>query len=479
MLYANSAERLSSRKATKLLLADAVTSLNSQFDEVEKLLGDLDLGRRARIKASILDGQAKLDREQHEEKLAALRKEQELEKQRAEREREQQRRQAELREAQNKADLEQQRRLEKAKAEAEQEKQLAKERADREKQAAEARLKEQKVKEEAKAKAEAEAKEAEKQKQEKLAAEVKASAEKSAKSASNSPRAHIVAEHAGYMERISWIKANVKVAMAAQPREVKNHTMDIKLELRPKFGMLTNSKSQLIQCRDGVRDIINNIKSNQLVYHWFLNLYAKMLVEQSESEANVKHQNALPLAMLTMLLWSEFSEIGDFVIPRFVKRCPQIIGYYCSINTVEGRKKMGWKRDEDSGKYETADQYMGRLSGICAVWACMTQTKLSAKVLQGNHPYPMSHSWTFLARTLNKPREDVDDTDFALVAAWWDMTAMRFSEAFGRQAIKLLDAAWNVWTGDCITPPALRLKGLGENWKMTGKIEAAWKPLQP
>lgn len=463
----------SPRRLNSNHLADAEAMLDIQFQEVEELLGDLDLIRRARIEALIIEGQAKIEKEKHEKKLAELKREQELEKLRAECAKEQKRRDAELKEAQKQAELAQQRRLEKAKAAAEKEK-LAKKKADQEKIAAQQA--ENKAREEASAKANAEI---QLKNQEKAAAEARSSVIADSKSVGSNVKPHIVAEYANYMERIKWIKINVKDAMAAQPCEVKNQTMDIKLKLRPKFGMLTNSKSQLIQCRDGVREIVNSIKGDQLIYHWFLNLYAKMLVEQSESEANVKHQNALPLAMLTMLLWSEFPEFGDFVIPRFVKRCPQIIGYYCSINTVDARKKMGWKRDEDSGKYETAEQYMGRLSGICAVWACMTQTKLSAKVMQGNHPYPMSHSWTFLARTLNKPQEDVDNTDFALVAAWWDMTAMRFNEAFGKQAVKLLDVAWNVWTGDRTAPPAMRLRGLGENWKTSGKIEAAWKPLQP
>lgn len=276
--------------------------------------------------------------------------------------------------------------------------------------------------------------------------------------------------------RIEWIKVNVRKAMSSQPKEVKNYLMDVKMQLRPKFGMLTNSKSQLIKCRNSVKELFTQAKqnSNPLIYQNTLNLYSKLLVEQSESEANVQLQNALPLAMLTVLLWADFPELGDFVIPRFVKKCPQLIGYHCNISTQEGRKRMGWKQDEDTGKYETQEQYMGRLSGICAVWACMTQSKLTQQV---NHPYPLTHSWTFLARLLNKPLDSVTAVDYCLAAAWWDMTAMRFAEAFGKQGIKLLELTWNKWTEGRTDPPALRLRGLGENWKTSGKIDHAWKPL--
>lgn len=284
------------------------------------------------------------------------------------------------------------------------------------------------------------------------------------------------AEFAANAERIQWIKHNVREVSQQQPKEVKNFLTEAKLELRPIFGMLTNSKKQLINCRDTVRKVFTKAKenSNPIVFQFLLNLYAKLLIEQSESEANVKLQNALPLAMLTVLLWADFPEIGDYVIPRFIKKCPQLIGYYCSINTDDGRKRMGWKKDEDSGKYESQDKYMGRLAGICAVWACMTQSKLAQDI---PHPYNMGHSWKFMARMLNKPREDVTQVDHCLVAAWWDMTALRFSEAFGKQGIKVLELAWKDWTEGYMDPPSLRLRGLGENWKLSGKIDHAWKPL--
>lgn len=284
------------------------------------------------------------------------------------------------------------------------------------------------------------------------------------------------AEFAANAERIQWIKQNVREHAQQQPKEIKNFLTEAKLELRPIFGMLTNSKKQLMNCRDSVRKVFTKAKenSNPLIYQFLLNLYAKLLIEQSESEANVKLQNALPLAMLTVLLWADFPEIGDFVIPRFIKKCPQLIGYYCSINTEDGRKLMGWKKDEDTGKYESQDKYMGRLAGICAVWACMTQSKLAQDI---PHPYNMGHSWKFMARMLNKPHEEVTQVDHCLVAAWWDMTALRFSEAFGKQGLKVLELAWKDWTEGYSDPPSMRLRGLGENWKLSGKIDHAWKPL--
>ncbi|GMM50738.1 nucleoporin [Starmerella bacillaris] len=288
--------------------------------------------------------------------------------------------------------------------------------------------------------------------------------------------ADIQAEFDANQERIKFIKENVRLALSKQPAEVRNQVMDIKLELRPLFGMLTNSREQLNACRAKVEQLFNRVKGsgNQLMFHWTLNLYAKLLVEQSESEANAKLQNALPLAMLTVLLWSEFHELGDFVIPRIIKRCPHVIGYHCPIDTAQGRKRMGWKRDGDD-RYETLEQYMGRVSGICAVWACITQSKLKASE---PHPYPISNSWKFVARHLNRPADTVTPDVYAALAAWWDMTATRLRDAFGKQGEKLLDLLWDDFTRDSSEPPAMRLRGLGENWKETGVIEHAWEPLR-
>lgn len=280
-------------------------------------------------------------------------------------------------------------------------------------------------------------------------------------------------EYAQVLQVIQRIKKDINAPVSAD-KQLKNHCFMIRMKLKPKFGQLTNSKSQLIKIRNEIKEIIQSAGSSSLVYRWTLNQYAKCVVQQAESEANVKVQAALPLAMLTILLWTEFPELGEFVISRFVKKCPYLIGYSCSIDTDEGRLKMRYRKHD--AFWETEEQYGERMAGICSVWAAMTQSKLNSNT---KHPYPMYHGWKFLSRQLNRPKSQVSNASYCTVAAWWDVSAMRFVQAYGKQGEKMLRAASGVWTEDMKFPSARRLKLLGDEWRRTNVLKTSWKPLEP
>lgn len=307
------------------------------------------------------------------------------------------------------------------------------------------------------------------------AAETPSTAPPAAPPAVGTDWAAVDAEFAANEARIAWIKANVKQALEREPAASRRAIQDVRFELRPLFGMLTNSMAQLRACQTKVADVFRRARDSgsTLRYHYTLNLYAKLLVEQSESEANAQLQNALPLAMLTALLWNEFAELGDFVVPRIVKRCPHVIAYSCATTTRAGRKRMGYRDSEDA--LESLESYMGRQSGICAVWACITQSKIKNAA---THPYPLSHSWTFVARHVNRGKDAATPVVYAVLAAWWDMSATRLHDAFGRQAAKLLTLLTTAFTEGRSDPPAQRLQGLGDNWRETGVIEHAWEALR-
>lgn len=309
--------------------------------------------------------------------------------------------------------------------------------------------------------------------EERAKAELKRENEKQQAQSSATNFAEVDREYSEVMDIIQHIKNDINAPVSAN-KELKKHCFSIRMKLKPKFGQLTNSKRQLIKIRNEVKELIQASQSDPLVYQWTLNQYAKCVVQQAESEANVKVQAALPLAMLTVLLWTEFPELGRVVIARFVKKCPQLIGYCCSTETDEGRGKMRYRKHD--GFWETDEQYGERMAGICSVWAAMTQSKLSGNL---KHPYPMSHGWKFLARNLNRPKEQVPNASYCTVAAWWDVSAMRFVQAYGRQGEKLLRAASGAWTENAPFPAAHRLRLLGDEWLRTNILKPSWKPLDP
>jgi nucleoporin GLE1 len=236
---------------------------------------------------------------------------------------------------------------------------------------------------------------------------------------------------------------------------------------------------KLMESKNEIEAILNEAQQfNPLVYQWLLNFFCKCIVSQAETETIVSPQSAVSIGMLAVLITAMHPDTFEFMMARFVKKCPQIIGYSCSIDTEEGRKRMGYRRNEQ-GKWEEDTQYSERISGMTSVWAIMTSARLSGSRVQH---YPISLAWAFLARHVNRPVDQTRDADFAAVAAWWDMSAEKLITAYGRQGTKLLNLAWDDWTAAVANkryPASVRLRLLGEDWKSSGKLVRTVSALTP
>lgn len=431
------------------------TQEKGDIDAINQSLTSVTARRRSKIQ-SMLE-----DRRLYEELL---------EKERIERE-----------EAERKSREEEERRIKeeaerKAREEAERK---AREEAERKaKEEAERKAREE-VERQAKEKSEREAKErSEREAKEKAERDAREKAEQEkASKAGYTDWKSVESEFKSHKDKIEDIKNNILSPVSKDPT-LKKYCFEIKKQIKPKLGQLTDSKQQLKRVISDVHSALSEAKSyNQLAYSWGLNFFSKALISQSEIEVSVKTQAALPLGLLALHLLVKHQELKEFLMARFVKKCPMVIGYNSSINTEEGRIRMGWKRSSDD-KWEDETMYSERMAGICAVWAVMTQSKLSPNI---QHPYPISNSWRFLARQLNRDnlKETSTNTHFAVVAAWWEVAAERFSQAYGRQGIKLLKAIWDNWT-DLVKekhfPAAARLRLLGEDWVNDGVIKSL-KPM--
>lgn len=305
----------------------------------------------------------------------------------------------------------------------------------------------------------------------------KAQAEAAAANPGFTDQSQVAREFAHYKDLIAKYKQELVGPVSAQPA-LKTLCFGYKTKIKTKLGQLTYTKAKVTQTRTEINGLFSEARTHgELVLGWVMNCYAKAMVSHAEGQAHLAVQTAVPLAMVTILLWTDFKELGEFVIARLVKKCPQIIGYGCSIDTEEGRLRMGYKR-EDS-RWESQESYSERIAAMTALFAAMTQTKLGQK-LGIKHPYPIQHSWVFLARQINKQRDLLLNADYAAVAAWWDICCERFQLAYGKQGTKALTLATSEWTSQSAEkryPAAARLHLLGEDWKTTGKLQQAWKPL--
>jgi nucleoporin GLE1 len=271
-----------------------------------------------------------------------------------------------------------------------------------------------------------------------------------------------------YKQDIVDIKQNVVQKLQESP-EVKKHANQLKRKINPKFGQLSNSFSQLKKITDEVIQYIQMAQGNELAYKWIMNFVAKAIVDQAETEVIVKPTAALPLARLSYQLLLTFPEFEYYLTARFVKKCPYIIGYSCTIETEEGRLRMGYKRKDN--QWEDSVKYDERVSGICTVWSVMTRLTEFPQ-----HPkYSFEASWSFLARLLNTDKNLLTNTHFAVTANWWDGTANNFLPKYGKQSQKLLRSVihdWPLSVSENKFPAAARLLILGEDWMNHNRIES-------
>lgn len=256
-----------------------------------------------------------------------------------------------------------------------------------------------------------------------------------------------------YKEQIKHFKNDI-VEKVNSDKAFKKAVGPIRRSINPKFGQLSNSKRQLNEITTAIIQSVNEVKSNDLAFNFILNFIAKAIVSQAEAEVVVQPHAAVSLGMLAANLLSVFPELHKYLMARLVKKCPLIIGYTCAIDTEEGRSRMGWKRNKSTQKWEEPDKYDERLAGICSLFAVLTRL--------GTQQFPISMSWTFLAKMGNLDQSLISNVHFFCIANWWEACGRFFIQTYKYQAVKLLKVLAFDMTSDKKLPAATRLKILGE-----------------
>lgn len=271
-----------------------------------------------------------------------------------------------------------------------------------------------------------------------------------------------------YRKEITNIKRDI-VEEIDKDKELKKKMGTLKRKTNPKFGQLSNSFQQLQIVTRAIMEIVEEAKTyGSIGYRWLLNFIAKAIVHQAEAEVTVKPTSALPLARLAYSLLRCYPEFELFLSARFIKKCPLIIGYSCSVESEQGRERMGWKRFDNN--WEDEVKYEERVAGICSVWSVMTRLEDQTIDL-----YRISSAWVFLARLLNTDKRFLSNVHFACASNWWEACAQQFLRLYGFQGqklLKLLCVDWPSSVSDKKWASAVRLSILGESWLTNNKVES-------
>ncbi|QBM89046.1 nucleoporin GLE1 [Metschnikowia aff. pulcherrima] len=262
-----------------------------------------------------------------------------------------------------------------------------------------------------------------------------------------------------YRQDIVDIKTHI-VNELDKDKELKKSVGVIKRKVNVKLGQLSSSIAQLNIVTNEIINLIQPLTSQPLAYKWLLNFVLKAIVAQAESEVIVKPTAALPLGRLAYNLLCNLDGLEYYLSARFVKKCCLVIGYTGTIDTEEGRIRMGWRRSD--GKWESEVKYEERIGGILSVWAVITWANTTDELAL----FDMKAEWRFLARLLNTNMDLIADVHFVAVCSWWEAAARNFCQVYGKQGQKLISLVIHEWVPhgkEKGYPAATRLQILGED----------------
>ena len=163
---------------------------------------------------------------------------------------------------------------------------------------------------------------------------------------------------------------------------------------------------------------------------------ARRLVEQGETEVDVKPTSAFSTAALITELWIEFPDFGRLALAYFYRLCPYLIPYYFPWFEEDSEKvylmSRGYKYKGEIR--EVQGRYIKRMSGVARLYSAIFVT--TPRNPQHQNPLGLKEAWRLLAALLNlKPNDDITAAvllDFLTVAG----NAM--NKEYGQQFKKIL-----------------------------------------
>ena len=177
-----------------------------------------------------------------------------------------------------------------------------------------------------------------------------------------------------------------------------------------------------------------------LVY--LLNIFAKAIIAQFINEAGVKPLIADNLGTVASHIfaldnfrWKGISLI-DVLVAKFHVVCPVLFGIYGNERTLEGKRRLGWWREEGGGAFVPEQRHFERMTGLGAGFAGISLKNYEKA--RPKNPYPDQHYWTSLARIINIPPQEVTQTHFVVLKGMIENFESKFLHFFGDAAIAAL-----------------------------------------
>ncbi|KAM0799743.1 GLE1-like protein-domain-containing protein [Usnea florida] len=277
---------------------------------------------------------------------------------------------------------------------------------------------------------------------------------------------HVEAEHSRYLEIHRALKELRKymISQAKQNAQLKGAMGDMRREIKKSVGQLRDGKgANKIQLQTTIETLKKaatvsepqvdvtmflasppqvDDRNGPALLVYLLNIFAKAMIAQFINEAGVKPLIADNLGTVASHIfaldnfrWKGFSLI-DILIAKFHVVCPVLFGILGDEQTLEGKKRLGWWREEDDGAFVPEQRHFERMTGLGAGFAGISLKNYEKARAQ--NPYPDKHYWTSLAGIINVPPDQITQTHFVVLKAMIENFESKFLQFFGDAAMAAL-----------------------------------------
>ncbi|KAJ0164946.1 Nucleoporin GLE1 [Colletotrichum tanaceti] len=206
---------------------------------------------------------------------------------------------------------------------------------------------------------------------------------------------------------------------------------------------LVDANTYVQQNREPVEGAVNNGPQLPALFIYLLNILAKAIIQQFANEGGANPKSAEPVGIVTAQIFSnkDYQWRGgsmiDILIAKFRVACPVLFGSRGSDKTENGRRAIGWKKE--NGNWIPEQSHNDRMTGLGAGFAAIALRDFS-KASKTN-PYPPTNYWKAMAQIVNSPPQLVSNTQYIVLKSMIDGHEQRFINFYGNAAIAALRMA--------------------------------------
>ena len=285
--------------------------------------------------------------------------------------------------------------------------------------------------------------------------------------------AHAEQVHAKYLELHARMK-QFRVAFANQHKQkespLKGPVGDTRRNIRLRLGQINTDRKDSVAAIKKLREDSFNIALNTpgptidirpylisqdlpplaneaeaqypafLLYLWIC--FEKFVLKQFEKEAastdgrTIQEIGLIAASLLAdqRYMWKGIP-LTDIVIAKLHRICPILFGVRGTMNTVQGRVRLGWLQIDKAEPNE--EQYGQRMRGLGAGYAALSLRSFNAKA----PAIPMSEYWRAVVSICNTPAEHLWPGHFAILYGLIRDYHKKFLGFYGAQARGVLRRA--------------------------------------